>query len=331
MQLVLDSNGISLKVRNKTFWVSKQKESRLISPFKITSIAITADVVLSSAAVKLAVAHGIPIYFFGHTGRVQARLWSQEFGNLATLRRRQAFFCESTEATRWAIRLFQLKNLRQMENLKWLANRKPGQKEPLAKAIVAMEKEGLKFDAHADQLPATCSNNLMGLEGIIAKHYWGSISPCMPEAMQFTSRSRRPAADAFNAAINYLYGMTYAVTEQAVTAAGLDPYFGILHADQYRNPTFVYDMIEPFRPWVDRLLFEECLAGNVQPHFFEQKDGGIALSKAGKAYLIPRYNEWLHATRQTEARRTSTLNHFMAFSGEFAKLINPQKEQVDKG
>lgn len=322
MQLVLDSNGISLKVRNKTFHVSKNKESRLISPYKVTSIAVLADVVFSSAAVKLATSHGIPIYFFARTGRVRARLWSPEFGNLATLRRKQVFFAETTAATQWAIGLFQLKTERQVANLKYLANRKTAQKEQVVKAIALMEKEAEKFTGYSDQLPSACSNNLMGHEGIIAKHYWGSIAPCLPEALRYLKRSRRPAEDHFNAALNYLYGMTYSVTERAVTAAGLDPYFGILHADAHRNPTFVYDMIEPFRPWVDRLLLEECLQGNILPAFFAETPGGFHLSKAGKAYLIPRYNEWLLSHRRSEATQRSTLNHFMAFAGEFTKMLN---------
>jgi len=322
MQLVLDSNGIVLKVRNRTFWVSKKKESRLISPFKVTSIAILADVVFSSAAVKLAVSHGIPIYFFGRTGRVKARLWSPEFGSLATLRRKQVFFAETAAATRWAIALFQLKAERQAANLKYLANRKTAQKGQVANAIAKMDTEAEKLNRYADQLPSQCSNNLMGHEGIIAKYYWASISPCLPGPLQFAKRSRRPAQDFFNAALNYYYGMTYSITERAVTAAGLDPYFGILHADAYRNPTFVYDMIEPFRPWVDRLLIGECLQGNILPGFFEGRDGGFQLNKAGKAYLIPRYNEWLGSIKKNAGRRMSTLNFFFDAAGAFSKLLN---------
>ncbi len=68
--------------------------------------------------------------------------------------------------------------------------------------------------------------------------------------------------------------MLYTVVEAAIFSVGLDPYLGIWHADQYNKPTLSYDLIEPFRPWMDALLIEQCLDDELTEAMFETKDGG---------------------------------------------------------
>ena len=82
----------------------------------------------------------------------------------------------------------------------------------------------------------------MGWEGTQSKRYWAAVASALPPAWQFGRRSRRPARNGFNAALNYLYGMLYTIVEQALFGAGLDPHLGILHSDQYDSPTLAFDL-----------------------------------------------------------------------------------------
>jgi CRISPR-associated protein Cas1 len=112
-------------------------------------------------------------------------------------------------------------------------------------------------------------------------------SPNLPSAYTFSKRTRRPAEDFFNAALNYWYGMLYSVVEGGLFAAGLDPYLGILHADEYQKPTLCFDLIEAFRPWIDRLLIQACLEKKLLKFHFTKNQYGYFLNKTGKAVLIP--------------------------------------------
>ena len=132
----------------------------------------------------------------------------------------------------------------------------------------------------------------MGIEGNMARVYWRFLSESLPQPYQFPKRSRRPAQDMFNAALNYLYGMLYSVTESAALAAGLDTHLGFLHADEYNRPTFVFDLIEPYRPWIDKLLFNDYMAQRIL----------------------------------FRGRRLSRKNHIYRFAGEFAQKL--LKEEV---
>lgn len=326
MQLVLDTNGLAVKKRNKSFWIIGQGQQRIISPHRVTSIAVTADCLMSSAAIKLAAKHQIPIFFFNKAGKAEARLWSDSFGSIATIRRQQVLFAMTPEATEWIISLFELKTQHQRENLKYLSRRKPNLKQKLTHSMHQMESYSNTFAMHKLQLLSECRNNLMGIEGNIAKIYWHQLSLCLPEGLQFGTRSRRPAQDIFNAALNYLYGMLYNVVSSAILAAGLDPHLGFLHVDQHAKPTFTFDLIEPFRPWVDQLLLKQALAKKLKNDFFQQTADGYYLNKQGKRFLIPLFNEHMQNSTTFNHRRLNRKNHIYRFAGEFAQFLLKKAE-----
>ena len=322
MQLVLDTKGLTLKVRNKSFHVQKDDRERTISPKKLTSIAVTAGCMLSSQAIRLAAEHGVPIIFYNRMGRPTARLWSPYFGSLAELRRQQAFFDRSKAATDWVISLFEQKLEGQLKNLKWLENRRPSRQAALSISAEAMRQYAKSFANYQDNYLADVEDSLLGTEGNIARTYWQAIAACMPETMMAGGRSRRPARDYFNACLNYLYGMLYPVVESGIFAAGLDPYLGIFHADQYDRPTLAFDLIEPFRPQVDRMLLEICLKDGLEdPNLYRAKGKGIWLSKAGKRILIPLFNDFMEKTSLRNKKRLSNKNHIFRYCQQFANYL----------
>ncbi len=143
----------------------------------------------------------------------------------------------------------------------------------------------------------------------------------MPRAYRFKKRSRRPAEDVFNAALNYYYGMLYSVVESALFAAGLDPHLGILHTDEYRKPVLAFDLIEIFRPWADRLLIELCLESEILGNFFSKNQYGVFLNKKGKSVLIPRFNAWLRENKRFQEREVDIKSHIYQTAGKLAQRI----------
>jgi CRISPR-associated protein Cas1 len=293
MHLVLDTKRINLKVRKACFHLQTEKHERLISPQKISSISITTQCWMSSSAIRLAVQHKIPIYFHDALGNIEGRLWTASFGHLATNRRNQVLFKLNLKSTEWMIEIFEHKTDGQIQNLNYLKSRKVRFSDELEISISKLEIGKIDLQTFKNSYLDDCAASLMGREGTMARYYWQSIIKCMPDDMKFEDRNRRPAKDYFNAALNYLYGMLYGVVENAIFLVGLDPYLGMLHADEYNQPTLTFDMIEPFRPWIDRFLIEKILSNEIKPDFFQQKDGGFWLSKNGKQYLIPKFNEFL--------------------------------------
>lgn len=322
MQVVLNTHGLTLRVKDKVFHISDGQEYRKISPEQISSIAVTAPCQLSSAAVMLAADAGIPIYFIDHRGDVRASLRSPYFESLATLRRKQVYFADMEAASRWIIELFTHKTTQQQQLLKYLTNRKHKFKALLDDTHTALSNELEKLNDRVQVPTAKWNASIMGWEGNQARRYWQAIGQALPPPWNFQGRSRRPAADPFNALINYGYGMLYGKVEQALFAAGLDPHLGILHVDEYDRPTMAYDLIEPFRPWVDRLVVEKILLDELSTDMFEYVEGGTLLGNSGKRYFIPAFNAWFRQRVRWNKRQLTREAHIFAAAANLARLIN---------
>jgi CRISPR-associated protein Cas1 len=118
----------------------------------------------------------------------------------------------------------------------------------------------------------------------------------MPAEYQFAGRSRQPAHDSFNAMLNYGYGVLYSLVERAAILAGLDPFVGFLHTDNYNKRSLVFDMIEPFRIIAERTTVLLFTGRRVLKEFFREVPGGIELAPDGRAALLTKLNERLDRT-----------------------------------
>ena len=66
--------------------------------------------------------------------------------------------------------------------------------------------------------------------------------------------TRRDDEDESNALLNYGYAIVRAITARAICGAGLHPALGIHHKNQYNAFVLADDLMEPFRPVVDRAV-----------------------------------------------------------------------------
>ena len=59
-----------------------------------------------------------------------------------------------------------------------------------------------------------------------------------------------------NNLLNYGYAILRAVTARSLTASGLLPTFGIHHHNRYNAYALADDIMEPYRPYVDKIVFD---------------------------------------------------------------------------
>ena len=104
----------------------------------------------------------------------------------------------------------------------------------------------------------------------------------MPEKYKFNGRSKNPAKDEFNCMLNYGYGIMYSNVERACIIAGLDPYIGIMHVDNYNRQALVFDLIEMYRVYIDKIVFKLFSTKQVKSEHFDEVEGGFYLNKSGK-------------------------------------------------
>lgn len=94
------------------------------------------------------------------------------------------------------------------------------------------------------------SGDPQNVEGRAAAYYWERL---FGEKSGF-NRSRE--GDAPNNLLNYGYAILLAVMARALTASGLLPAVGIHHRNKYNPWCLASDIMEPYRPFVDRLVYE---------------------------------------------------------------------------
>ena len=91
------------------------------------------------------------------------------------------------------------------------------------------------------------SNNL---EGRAAAYYWKNM---FPEIEDFT-RGREGVPP--NNLLNYGYAILRAIVARALIGSGLLPTLGIHHHNRYNAYCLADDIMEPYRPFVDKLVIE---------------------------------------------------------------------------
>ena len=109
------------------------------------------------------------------------------------------------------------------------------------------------------------------LEGRAAAYYWKNLFPTIED---FT-RGREGVPP--NNLLNYGYAILRAIVARSLVASGLLPTLGIHHHNRYNAYCLADDIMEPYRPFVDKLVLEI-----VDAEQFSSED----LSKEIKAKLL---------------------------------------------
>jgi CRISPR-associated protein Cas1 len=322
MNLYLNSFGSSLKVENGMFRVDNGEETQKLSVEQVKSICINRSAIMSAASMFLAIENGIPVLLLTRSGAVKGRIWSASYGSISTIRKNQLAFTESEQAKRWIISLIDQKLLNQQQLLWIFEGNTKQEQEAIEKTQhrIASSRSHLK---KLERLPfEELKKKIIGVEGSAGRIYFGLVSANLPEAYRFRGRSRRPAKDMFNALLNYAYGMLYSIIEGAIITAGLDPYIGVLHRDDYNKPVLVYDIIERYRIWADAVVIRLCRQRVIFEEFFTIEQDAWFLNEFGRKILISSLGDYLQEMVVLEGSQYSRKNHITNYCRSLAKHLS---------
>ena len=153
------------------------------------------------------------------------------------------------------------------------------------------------------------------VEGRAAAYYWKNLFAGIDGLENFT-RSRE--GEAPNNLLNYGYAILRAIVARALVSSGMLPTLGIHHHNRYNAYCLADDIMEPYRPYVDELVYSIV------------KDKGINnldLSKEIKAQLLSistldvviggKRSPLMVAVTQT------TASLYKCFTGELRRIAYP--------
>lgn len=294
MELIINSFGTSLSRDNEGFVIVNSDGKQRIPAFGIKSIQISRGAQITSDAVMLAVENEIDVIFMDKTGKPVARIWSPKYGSISTIRKGQITFTFSKDAVNWIKNIIMHKIENQQALLLMMPANDNVTKNKVDRAINRLEDYRTKVNAINGEIVSDVAPALRGWEGVSSKIYFETINLFLPEEYRFEKRSQNPAMDIANAMLNYGYGLLYSKIESALIKAGIDPYIGIMHRDDYNRPVLVYDIIEIYRVWIDYVVFS-LLSQYVitDEHYSVRSDGSYWLETLGKRILIQSVNDFL--------------------------------------
>ncbi|CCK81110.1 Cas1: CRISPR-associated protein Cas1 [Desulfobacula toluolica Tol2] len=290
----------------------QNKENRLdLSPMKVESIIISNKAMISTQAISLALENNIDLIFLDHYGFPIGRVWFSKMGSTAMIRRQQLEAANNDQGLRLVMDLVKQKLNNQISFLKKLKYARPEKKELFQAPVHTIQGS---LDALEQDLPNLEDSRslIMGLEGAAGRAYFSCLSKVMPEKYRFKGRSKRPALNPFNAVLNYCYGVLYSRVEKACIIAGLDPFVGFMHTDNYNKKSMVFDLIEPFRIFADQVAVYFFTGKKAKDDYFDMQSHSCSLNTKGKPMVIDALNRHLEEKvryRKRNVKRKHLISH----------------------
>ncbi len=324
MQLVINTFGAFLSKEGDCFAVKTEGKSQRISAKKVQSILISTSATVTTDAVQLAAQNNIDIIFVDKYGEPYGRVWQPKLGSTTAIRRRQLELYDSPEGLQFALDWISGKFDNQVEFLNELMTRRESKKTGLADKIASIKQSKEKLNLLEGTIDEK-RKTIMGLEGSAGRIYFNALNYVIPDEFKFEGRSRQPAKDEFNCLLNYSYGILYSIVEKSCIIAGLEPYTGFIHTDNYGKKSLVFDIIENYRIIAEKTVLYLFSKRKVKKNYFNPVKDGITLNKEGKAVLITSINEELDNKIRYKGRNISNRDIIQFDCHSFAQKLIGKK------
>lgn len=300
MEVHINTYGGGLRVRGEIFVVTLpditgagndvQKE---FAPHQVNAFTLyTRGCSVSSDAVALAAANGVSIIFTDKLGQSIGRMNYEMSAADIEVQLGQLSLVGKPQSIEYAKQWLGTKFKRKMHFLGRLERYRDGEKLAL---LQATRLQLAQISAQLKALPTTVTKENMasirGFEGNGSKLYFDTLSKLLPPEYQYDGRSRRPAQDIFNAFLNFGYGVLYNQVENALCHYGIHPYIGFFHSMQRRQKAMLFDFIEPYRPWMDNLVFSLCSRKQITRGHVQEHENGLWLNKDGISLLLETFHD----------------------------------------
>ncbi|WP_258210523.1 type I-C CRISPR-associated endonuclease Cas1c [Leptospira interrogans] len=290
--LYITQEGLYLHHELDVLKVKKGDDTIFKIPFHhLEGITIFGICGISPSLLQKCLEKGIFISYLTARGKFQGRLEGSNSGNV--LIRKAQFKKSEIEKFRLEIARSivagKLQNCRSVLSRTARESKNELEKQDIKEAIGKIEKN-ISLLEKAESI-----ESIRGYEGASVKTYFSVFDYCIiqqKEDFQFHQRTRRPPRSRTNALLSFLYSLLTNDCIAVCQAVGLDPYIGFLHDERPGRPSLALDMMEEFRPFIDRLVFTLINRKQIQVSDFLEKPGSVFfINDDSRKELIKSYQE----------------------------------------
>ncbi len=330
MQLYINTYGTYVHIKDEMFEIRiKEKEGNEVgikkhhfAASKVKSIIMTTGSALSTDAIRLAILNNVDIVFTEKDGHPLGRVWHSKLGSTTKIRKRQLEASLNETGVFWTKTWLLTKIENQRNLIQDMKKHRAPQADFLNDKILRLEALAVSISSLEAVRVSDIADTLRGLEGTAGRLYFETLSYVLIKEHQFSGRSSRPAKDPFNAFLNYAFGILYSKIEKSLIIAGLDPYVGFLHRDDYNQLSFVYDFIEPYRIYAETVVFRLFTGKKVNKLHTDNITNGCSLNSEGKTLLVEAFNKYFdEETIRYKGKNQTRSNSIQYDAHAFANIL----------
>lgn len=144
-----------------------------------------------------------------------------------------------------------------------------------AALLERFEKNSARMYYLLDKLEPGDTTNV---EGRAAAYYWKELFG--------DSYVRDRYGEMPNAHLNYAYAIVRAVVARALVSSGMHPAFGLFHSNKYNIYCLADDIMEPYRPFVDELVYSMFINGEIYGEELDTKQKASLLKVAAMDVIL---------------------------------------------
>lgn len=142
-------------------------------------------------------------------------------------------------------------------------------------------------------------DSLRGCEGAASSAYFSALAKVIPKQLNFQGRTRRPPKDPVNAVLSLSYTLLHWEMVRETELIGLDPFLGFYHELSYGRESLACDLVEPWRPEVDRFVLQLFREEALVKSDFARRAEGVYLKKDARRKFWIAYEGWAKERRST--------------------------------
>lgn len=137
----------------------------------------------------------------------------------------------------------------------------------ISQQMLLLKKLRKPHEPMTDYMNQVRSGDSTNMEGIAAQYYWKHL-------FEDFSREREGAAP--NNFLNFGYSVLRSIVARALVSSGLNPTLGIFHRNKYNAYCLADDVMEPYRPYVDWMVYR----------MLKERPNVEELDREAKSYLL---------------------------------------------
>jgi len=319
--LCIEEQGAVLSRRDQRFVVRlKGKVLADIPAFRLEQIIIMGNIQITTEAMKLIFKHNVDTVFMSQKGKFYGRLFTPVFTNVET---RMLQYEKSTDSE------FKLKLAREiirgkLHNCRKLLlrfNRKRN-REVISSCF--------KIRSLINKLEnADTIDSILGHEGAGSASHFAGFRELLKQDLGFVKRQRRPPKDPVNSMLSFGYTLLYREFSNIINLVGIDPYIAFLHTPENNRESLALDLMEEFRPMIDKIILTLVNRREVsQADFRKKEDDSVMISKKTIGLFMNRfYNALKEETYYQRLEENHTMRNVM--QNQVRLLVRALKGEED--